>query len=433
MINWRALAALVLAFVLCAAAAQAEELLCVSRQGQAALIERDGSDVVPPGRYADVFRVGGNRYALGEKTDACILYALCDEAGRLLTDARFGMLQASGGVILFRQDGLYGAMDMDGNVLVAPEYTQLTAAGEGCFLAMTDNPYDEDADGILLISADGSAQPLPVYTDEGLEMFSDGLMPYQDPSTELYGYLGADGSVAIPAAFETADAFRGGVARASLNGKLGIIGTDGAWRIGPEYDYLESGDGVIAGLIGRGQAVVFDGACRELFRVEGSQLELAVTGPYPVLLEGDVLRVYTAQGDVIYTAGRGAAVSAGPDGGLIVSDGPWGSECAALVRPDGTAAGKLRQHILPLNEDRYAFVRMNAAAYFSDELDEIRYSVDPDSMRCGMMDPDGNEILPAEYLEICALGEDRYLACAQDGMQIVDGDGNVIRSLPGEE
>ena len=71
---------------------------------------------------------------------------------------------------------------------------------------------------------------------------------------------------------------------------------------------------------------------------------------------------------------------------------------------------------------------MNAAAYFSDALEEVRYSCDYDSLRCGMTDAAGTEILPAEYMEIRALGENRFLAVAEDHLRVVDGDGNVIWS-----
>ena len=428
---WKRALACVLACM--TAAASAEELLCVSAKDCAALLTEEGREVVAPGSYDRVFPLTGDRFALGVRTEDGMRYALCDEEGRLLTDAQYEMLKASQGAVLFRQGGLYGAMGMDGEAVIPAQYTQLAAAGDGGYLAMTGNPYDEEADRVLRISADGTAFETAVYTDEGLSPLSDGLMPYQDPSNELYGYMAADGTVAIPAGFETADVFSGGLARASKDGLLGVIGTDGAWRIAPEYDYLEIGDGVIVALAGRERAAAFDMLCREVFRVEGTQLEIAVAGGYPVVLEGDVLRVYSAEGDELLEADRGAMVSAGLDGQLIVSDGLWGSACVRLINPDGTSPEGAWQHLLPLNAGRYAFVRMNAAAYYSDALGEIRYSVDYDSLRFGMMDGRGNQILPAEYLEISALGEERYLTVADDGLRVVDGGGNVIWSHLEEE
>lgn len=428
----KVLAGIVMCLCLClTGTAEAEKLLCVTTEGCAALLTADGREVVSPGVYDDIFPVAENRYALGVRSEEGVLYALCDDEGKLLTEPLYSMVQASGGAILFRQGELYGAMDPDGIERIAPQYTQLTA-GERGFLAMTGNPFDEEPDAVLRIAEDGTAFDTAVYTDEGLERLSDGLMPYQDPANELYGYLNEAGTAVIPARFETAEGFRNGLARASENGSLGVIGTDGEWRIAPEYDYIEMGSGVIVAR-NKERVVVFDGFCRETFRVEGAQPEAALAGDNPVLIGGDVLYVYNADGERLLEAGRSAAVSEGLDGQLIVSDGYWGSECVQLVNADGTAVDGAWQHLLPLNAGRYAFVKMNAAAYYSDALDEIRYSVDMDSLRCGMMDATGSEILPAEYLEIRAVGEERYLTVAQDGLRIVDGDGNAVWSHLKEE
>ena len=76
---------------------------------------------------------------------------------------------------------------------------------------------------------------------------------------------------------------------------------------------------------------------------------------------------------------------------------------------------------------------MNVAAYYSEALDEKRYSCDYDSLRWGMIDSAGNEILPVEYTEIRALGQNRFLTIGESGLQVMDGDGNVIWSLIEEE
>ena len=76
---------------------------------------------------------------------------------------------------------------------------------------------------------------------------------------------------------------------------------------------------------------------------------------------------------------------------------------------------------------------MNVAAYYSEKLDEVRYSCDYDSMRYGMIDSSGREILPAEYMEIRALGEKRFLAVSETALRIVDENGNVIWAKTEEE
>lgn len=413
-------------------AAQAEELLCISVEDGAALLTADGREIVAPGEWSDAFRLTEDRYALGVQTEAGMRYALCGREGQPITAAVYEMLSASGTAILFRQDGLYGAMDADGNLLVEAQYTQLTPAGEG-FFAMTDDPFDEDADEIFRITAEGEVLGTGVSTDEGLSSFVDDRMPFQNPRNERYGYINTEGEVAIKAQFETAGGFCNGLARVSKNGFLGVINADGEWLIEPEYDYLEIGEEVILALYGRECVIAFDMDCRELFRIEGTKLEAAVVGGCPVVLEDDVLRVYTAQGDELFETDPQSTLTAGLEGQLILSDGDWGASCVSLVSAQGVRAERTDQHLIPLSDGRYAFIKMNVAAYHSEALDEVRYSCDYESLRYGMIDSEGNEILPAEYTEIRALGQNRFLAIDESGLRMVDGGGNVIWSLMEEE
>ena len=173
--------------------------------------------------------------------------------------------------------------------------------------------------------------------------------------------------------------------------------------------------------------------CRKRFSVEGVGMEAAVAGSYPMILEGNTLRIYNAQGEKMFDADSGMTVRAGLEGQLIVSDGNWGSNSTSLVNSRGVRAERTDQHLIPLADGRYAFIRMNVAAYYSEALEEIRYSCDYDSLRYGMIDSMGNEILPAEFTDIRALGGNRFLASAQDGMCVVDGDGAVIWSKTKEE
>ena len=133
--------AVLAALWLCAAGAAAEALVCVSTEACAALLTAGGAEVVAPGTYSDVYAVvEGERYALGASADGRTLYALADSSGNLLTEMEYELLAADGEAILFRQDDLYGAMDMDGNALLPAAYTQLVSAGGGAFLALATDP-----------------------------------------------------------------------------------------------------------------------------------------------------------------------------------------------------------------------------------------------------------------------------------------------------
>ena len=420
--------AVLAALWLCAAGAAAEALVCVSTEACAALLTAGGAEVVAPGTYSDVYAViEGERYALGAGVDGRTRYALADSSGNLLTEMEYELLAADGEAILFRQDDLYGAMDMDGNALLPAAYTQLVSAGGGAFLALATDPNDDAPDEILRVRAGGEAEPTGVRTAIGLEPLRDGLTPFREPDTELYGYLDAHGETTIPAQFSYAGSFENGVARAASEGKFGAINRDGEWLIRPEYDFLEWGDGIIVGLQGRERCAVFGADnCVERFHVEGANLHAAACGGYALVLDGEALCAYSADGALILRASPTATLSPGAGGQLILSDGDWGAAGTAVVEPSGAVLPRRDQHLLPLSDDRYAFLTMRAASYSSDALGAIRYSVDYDSLRCGMMDGAGREILPAIFLEIRAVGAGRYLAVAADGLILTDADGNEL-------
>lgn len=425
---------LLLCAALCmASVALAEGPLCVSVDSVAALLAPDGGEIVAPGVYDDIFAVvDGQRYAVGSRSEDGIRYALANASGEVLTDAAYAMFSEGDGAVIFAQEGFFGAMSLEGEVLLPAEYTQLAAAGEGRYLAMTTDPFDDDPDDIFLL-ADGEMTFTGVCSAEGLTAFSDGRMPFQDPDSELFGYLAQDGSVAVEAQFETAGRFENGAARASADGKLGLIDTGGRWLIEPEYDYLEVGGSACVGLIGREAFVVFGGDYAESFRVEGAGLEAALVGECPVLLRDGRMYVYNMKGELILETEQSATLLPGLDGQLILSDGDWGSNSVSLVGRDGVRAERADQHLIPLDGGRYAFVRMNVASYYSEVLEEIRHSVDYDSLRYGMIDSAGNEILPAEYLEIRALGNRRYLTVAEDGLRVTNENGEVLWSHLKEE
>lgn len=417
-------AMLFLALYLIFSGAAAEERLCVVTDDLAALLDRDGAEIIPPGVYDDLFSVvDGTLYAAGEPG----AYALCDAFGRLLTEPAYEMFSAMDDVVLFRQDGLFGAMTMEGEILQSAQWTRLVPTADGRFFALRTNPLDDSADVVWMLSPNEEPVSTGVRTASGLAPLADDRMPFRAPDTELFGYLDSNGRVTIPAQYDYAGSFEDGLARASMDGKFGIISVDGSWIIRPEYDFLELGDGIFVGLSGRELCVVYDAAnCVERFRVEGVNLRVAAVGSHPIVVDDSGMSLYSADGELLLRTAANSTIAPGAEEELILSDGDWGSHCVVIIHPDGTLSERRDQHLLPLDENRYAFMTMTVATYYSDALQSIRYSCDYDSMRFGMMDAAGNEIIPAEFTEIRRLALYRYLTIAPDFLRVIDENGNVL-------
>lgn len=411
-----------------AGSAVAENQYCVSTDRGVFLVSEDGGAIDLTGAWSDLYCVRENElYAIGLTDDKGTRYALSDANGRLLTEPAFEAFAAALDGVLFRVNGAYGWKDARGQTRVTADYTQLVCAGEDTFYALLTNPNDDEPDQIYLVNTNNESIATSVWTASPLSAPSDGRMVFCNPDTRLFGYLDLNGNIAIEARFTFAGDFSQGVAHVSEEGRHGLIDASGEWLVPAEYDYIAFGDGFILALRGESLCVVYapDGKS-ERFRIEESGVEVAAVGDAIVIANADSLRIYDSEGNLRRTCAANSSVVAGARGQLILSEGDWGSKTARILDKSGLTIDRTDQHLIPLDDERYAFVEMNVALYNSDLLGGKRYSVNYDSLKMGMIDRTGREIIPAEYEEIRSVGENRYLLIGERELRICDGEGTNI-------
>lgn len=392
--------ALVLALGLCSGAL-ASGLYAVNAGGVAALVDADGASVLE-GDFQTVFEVRpGALYAAG----APGAYELYDAAGSRLFGP-FEMIDDMGGALIFRRGGLYGAVDEAGAMLVEPEWTQLTWGGG--FLALQGNPLDEQPDEVLAL-AEGGASPTGIYTESGLAPFFEGRMVYR-AADGRYGCLDGAGNAAIPAEWGCIGDFQDGAAIVSDGAMYGLIGADGGPLTPVGYVWLQRGADALFGLREDGvlEALSPDGSA--LCRIDAGGGAVSVAGDHAAV--GGTL--YDLTGAAVFAGSGDALYFPGLDGQVILSDGPWGSACETLLDPDGRAASKKYQRILPLTAGRYAFMTFEA---------------DMSDVRCGLLDAAGRELSPAVYNEIIPLGQDRLALVSDGAVVFADIDGREIKRI----
>ena len=101
-----------------------------------------------------------------------------------------------------------------------------------------------DLDGLMSTSFDYSCQPM--FYGLGI-MSENGLVSAKLTSKDKCGYVNAKGENKIPAMYDYAGTFEGGVAVVGIGSKCGAINTKGDYVIQPMYDDLEAiGHGMIA-------------------------------------------------------------------------------------------------------------------------------------------------------------------------------------------
>ena len=385
----------------------------------AALVDADGAILLDGVDRAFTVREG-SLYAAGSTGD----YALYDATGMRLGDERFSMIDDAGDALIFFKDGLYGAMDDAGAVVLPAVWDQLVSNGAGGFLALSADM----GDGALYISSGGDVSPTGVAVS-GLTPFHDGRMPYVAEDGR-YGCLDAAGGVAVPARFSWIGEYVDGMALAAKDGKYGMIDLDGAWRVEAKYGWMGRGDGIVAALL-PGEAVdVYDVQGSLLYTIRADATQAAAVGDCAAIWEADAARLYNSRGRGVYEASPRALFFPGAGGQVILSEGRWGAAGQRLIDPSGIAGEGRYQRLLPLCADRYAYMTMQGVEYYSADLDSLQISWDYGSVRWGLIDGAGVELLPAEYREIRALGDDRLLLVTEDAVIFADLNGGTIRAWP---
>ncbi|MEG1017928.1 MAG: WG repeat-containing protein, partial [Oscillospiraceae bacterium] len=71
-------------------------------------------------------------------------------------------------------------------------------------------------------------------TGYGEALFINGRLNVHNKKTDLYGYIGTDGSLVIPCIYKQANPFQNGVAIVQKDGLFGLIATDGKAIVAPQ-------------------------------------------------------------------------------------------------------------------------------------------------------------------------------------------------------
>ena len=413
-------------------AAMAAAPYSVHLPGGDALIDENGVYIIEPGTYEAIEVIQpGSIYLAGKPGN----YIILDAEGTAVSDEPVSMARYSDGVILFGRNGLYGAMDIEGQTVIEPIWTQLITNGEGGYLALMDTPSDSVADEIVYISDTGMPEPTGNYTVGNLPDVRDGRMPILTTDGK-YGYVDGSGRLVCEARWLYAGDYMDGAAIVANESGMGLIDIKGDFILECGYQFMQRSSQLIAALFPDGTLEVLrsDGGMK-LFSVDTHGASVAVMEDYVVVADKESTRIYARDGRCIRTGSAAAAFTSGLNRQIIFSDGEWGENNVRIISPDGSDVSGTFQHILPLAGNRYAFVNMRGATYYSEVLGAFERSWDYESMRYGMLDGSGNRILPAEYLEIYALEDDRFILVGEDGTHLADEGGGIIKSwlLPEEE
>ena len=431
---------LMLVLVLAAAARAEAPAVALNVGDSCVLIDGAGTELVPQGLYSNIEPLGDKppylyaAYAIaGEEPDKA---KLLGADGKPLSDFSYEYLTDVGDKVLFGQEGFYGVMDASQNVIVPCAYTSIVSNGEGGYLALTSDPFDDRADGVYFIDPDGNETATGIRVVGGLSDFSGGLMAALSAESGRTGYLSPRGDWAIAAQFGYAGPFAGGFASAALDSGTGLIDASGNWLITPKYQMLA--------LAGNGAAVVAqtDGTKISLFdtktfkvvkEFEGEDIYFAASPDSPLVtlyLDGKTALVDLQGNEVLATAETDTTVES-DDARVILREGPWGEKNATLCDLTGKRLAGPYQDIWRVSAASttpyYAFSSFETQtenAGGDDYLNEV-----PNTRRTGIMDADGKVVCqPDDILELYSPVDGLFTVQTPDKAGIMKADGTWLKT-----
>ena len=167
----------------------------------------------------DSFRVQGlfkNGYAPVRSDDG---YGIIDQTGQMVVSAEWdGVGEVSEGMVSVKRDGKWGFINLEGEIIIATQWDSVEPFSEG--VAMVEH-------GGFYMYLDNQGRPISNTTWDDARSFSEGLGLVYDAETELYGYVNAQGEVAIYPCYTYAENFSDGLALVKWEGDYIFINKEG--------------------------------------------------------------------------------------------------------------------------------------------------------------------------------------------------------------
>jgi hypothetical protein len=230
---------------------------CMFPSGLCGAVHRDGSVAVPPrydwvGQFVEsraAVRVGG-------------LYGFVDETGREIVTPQYRIVDDyKHGFAQVDVDGKSGLIDRDGKMVMEPKYGFIEAIGPDRFRVSERRRLGglmggEDFSGVQVkytpsgLSISDPALTSGVQATEVIDSSGQRIEPLiarrvfnkEDPTIRwvekdrLWGLARADGSWLVEPKFQQVDSLIDGLARVTMNGKVGFIDRTGNFSIEPVFD-----------------------------------------------------------------------------------------------------------------------------------------------------------------------------------------------------
>ena len=422
----RRMVLLLLVALLASGAASAQERLAVTLFGDAFMADESGQVLIPRGQYGAIYALTGGSYAFASKDG--MRYALGREDGPV-TEYEYDFLVVQCGEIYCMKGEKVGILTPEGETAMPCEYTYITPNGQGGYLALRTDPYDENPDGVYRVDAAGEETPTGVKVTHIYAYMQEGLLPAMSPDNGLYGYLDGDGVWAIAPQYEYAGSFVDGCAAASASTGAGLISPEGSWLVTPQYDYVDNPDrpGKYRAASAGGWLYLIDNNTWQIARrLEGGYASSG--NGYLTVTCGGETALIGPDGEELFRLSDDHLISPWDIQGscAVISQGEWGSESYYLCDLAGNKISDAYQWINSLGNGLYAAAEFQVETREYQDGALVLNEEVPGTMRTGCLNQEGKLIVPMEYETLYALSDTRLWMEKGDTGYLCDAEGNVI-------
>ncbi len=445
----RAVAALIaLALMSCGALAE-ERSFAVNRERLSDIYAWNGALLTEPGTYLSIYSVTSGKTPAEEELFAAQSaqvelpegqdyapprYALLDAQGRQLTDFLYESIDYSpdGDALIYSVGGLFGAMSRTLEELVPAAYDAVSPDGDGGFLLVSHE--ESDTPQLLYMPAGGEPEPTGVRARFYSNTLTGGFISAYGENG-LYGFLTPQGRWAVKPKFDWAQNFLNGYAIAKEKGKTGIIDTAGKWIVKPSYDddrgFLQGGE---VALLMRGTRAFLvrpsDG--KQLFSLRMSKDGYVIgsdTRALFVVVDKKKATLYNTAGERLFALDDRFSFDLwgdAPENRVLATAS---SDCALYDLSGREVLNAQGLYYLDGWDNRTLYVvsrfKTRLIQYEgSDPYEEAIYG----TYRCGVVDSDGNSVLPVLYRQLYMLIPGRYYVEDAQRWGVIDAEGKWIVS-----
>lgn len=447
--NWAALLALLLMLLAQPALADEGRSMVLPLPDGAVLISSGGQTLTERGAYSSIVSVSGGDVAAEDELfmalpsydeQASGLALLLDYQGQPMTDPVYEQLIHENGVIRYVQGGLQGVMGRDLAPIVGCNYTVLIPNGEGGYLGLENNPYDDTPNGVYYIDMTGNETATNVRITGSMGDFSEGLCTATSADNGRIGYLDAQGEWAIAPQLEYGGEFKNGRAEACIESGYGVIDMKGNWLLTPKYALVSTG-------FGDGNIILASQDASAVYLIDPRNYQIKQTFSdeeiyFGAYFDRDYVVLYRTGSVQLIDESGAVLMETVPEGNfdvwyamgdrVIARRGSWGEQNTYLVDLSGQdIAGPYRDMELLGNDS-------DMSPYFSftnDDPDAVLGDEDERSSArsAGVMDQDGKLVIePGQFLHLNASVPGYLVAETADQIGIISYLGEWLTALPKE-